>query len=74
MNINEILESLINHKVTLHYTQHEESTLRETSGILKQVNKDTIQLILFGEYGEPYTYYLNRHSCVLLSISDEGEK
>jgi len=71
-DIDDILNKLINHKIEINFTQHYTSTLRSTSGILKQVTPDTIHMLLYNTYGEPEQYYLNRRSCVLLSIIDEG--
>ena len=73
MNIDKVLEKLIGHKVTLHYTQHEEPEMRETSGILRDFNKDVIHMTIFTVYGEKNEWYLNRHACTLLSVIDEGK-
>jgi len=72
-NIGEILEKCINHKVTLVYNSHEESQLRETSGILVGVNAEVIYLKLYSNFGEVEDYYLNRHSCTLHSVIDLGK-
>jgi len=71
--LDEVLEKLIGHKVTLHFTQHEEPELRETSGILRDFSRDVIHLTIFNWYGEKTDCYINRHACTLVSITDEGE-
>ena len=68
-----ILKQLLGHKVTLHYTPHEENEMRETSGILRQVTKNMIHLTIYNSYGEKVEFYLNRHACTLHSIADEGK-
>lgn len=73
MTIEKILEKLIDHRVTLRYTPHEETELRETSGILKEINTNVISLTTFDVYGNRETWYLNRHACTLHSIVDEGK-
>jgi len=73
LNIEDALKKLIGHKVTLHFTPHEESELRESSGILVVVTPDIIHLKIYDNYGEPYDYYLNRHACTLHSVTDEGK-
>lgn len=73
-NIDTILESLIEHKVVIKFTQHEEPTLRETYGLLKYVNKDIIHMEIYDVIGNLENYYLNRHACALLSVTDEGVK
>ena len=73
MNLDKVLKGLIGHKVMFHYTQHEEPEMRETTGILKAFNKDMIHLTIYNTYGEPSEFYLNRHACTLVSITDEGE-
>jgi len=74
MNLDNVLKKMIRHKVTLHYTQHEEPEMRETSGILVDFNRDMIHLEIFNDFGEPQEYYLNRHARTLVSIIDEGEE
>ena len=74
LDIEKLLESLINHKVTISYAQHEEADLRETSGVLKSFNKNIIHLELFDSFGKETEYYLNRCACTLHSITDDGEK
>jgi len=73
LNIEDVLEKLVGHKVILHYTPHEENEMRETSGILRSYNKGIIHLTAFNEYGEKVEFYLNRHACTLHSVVDEGE-
>lgn len=73
MNLDRVLEKLIGHRVTLHYTQHEEPQMRESSGILRAFSKDMIHMTIYNVYGEKTEWYLNRHACTLLSITDEGE-
>lgn len=72
MEIESLLKLLIGHKVTLTYTPHEETVLRETSGILKEFNADIIHLTVYNNFGNIEEYYLNRHGCTLHSILDEG--
>ena len=74
MTIVKILEKLIGHKVTLRYTPHEETELRETSGILKEIDTNIISLETYDVYGNLETWYLNRHACTLHSVVDEGVK
>ena len=73
MNIDEILKSLVGKKITINYTQHQESILRETCGILKHVNEHVIEMNIYNSYGDFCNFYLNRHCCVLLSISNEDK-
>jgi len=73
LDLDKILERLIGHKVVLHYTQHEEPEMRETSGILRAYSKDMIHMTLYNIYGQPTEWYLNRHACTLVSITDEGK-
>jgi hypothetical protein len=72
LNLDKVLEKLIGHKVVLHHTQHEEPEMRETSGILRDFNRDMIHMTIYNVYGEKTEWYLNRHACTLLSITDEG--
>lgn len=74
-NLEKLLSKLINHKLVLSYTPHEEGDLRETYGVLKDFNKDIVHMELYDDYGElESNYYLNRHGCTLHSIIDYGEK
>ena len=73
--LDELLKSLINHKVGITFTQHEEGSLRDTFGVLKDFDKNFIHIELFDDYGERESdYYLNRCACTLHSIIDYGEK
>jgi len=74
LNVEDVLEKLVGHRVTLRFTPHEENELRESSGILVKVTPHIIHLKIYDTYGNPYDYYLNRHACTLHSITDEGEE
>jgi len=71
--VERVAEKLIQHKITISFTPHEEANLRETSGILESVEKDIVCLKMFDTYGTQQYYYLNRHACTLYSVIDEGE-
>jgi len=71
--VEDSLNSVINHKVRLLYISKMESTLRETNGVVTNVSKEVITMKSTGEFGEWKPQYINRHSCVILSIQDLGE-
>ena len=66
-----ILQDLIGHRVRIQVMGRDHE-LREQTGILRGVTKDMIHLTVFGDYGEGFSYYLNRHATVLFSVVDEG--
>ena len=72
-NIEEILRSLIGHKISIRFTHYQETEMRETFGILVDVTNDIIHMKIYNEFGEQTDYYLNRHACNLHSVSDEGK-
>jgi len=74
MDIEEILRACIGRKVAVTFYSHAEPTLRETSGILEKVTTEVITLKLYNSFGEIELYHLNRHSCTLLSVIDEGKR
>ena len=74
LDIDSVLNKLMNHKVTISFTPHEEAELRQTSGTLKEISRDIIHLETYDVYGKLDHYYLNRHACTLHSIVDEGEQ
>lgn len=71
-SIEDTLINLIGHKVTIVYTGNLEGTLRETAGILEDVNKTQIKIRIHDSFGESVLWFLNRHSCNLMSVVDEG--
>jgi len=73
MDVETVLKSLINHKIDLSFTQHEEADLRTLSGILRKVNKDLIVIELVDTFGVSSFCYLNRYSATILSVVDYGE-
>jgi len=70
-SIDDILQQLLNRKITINYTQHEEPEMRETSGTLRGVSKDVIWIEMFDAFGRKLNYFMNRHSCTLLSVVEE---
>lgn len=73
--LEETLKKLVGHKISLLYTQHEEGTLRETSGVLLSLNANIIHLQFYNRYGEEDgECYINRHACILHSVEDKGRK
>lgn len=72
-NIISKLKSMLGHAIEVSFTHHEEITLRRTSGILMDVTDEYVYLKLYNDFGESTDYYLNRHSCQLVSIVDFGE-
>lgn len=69
----DVLQGLIGHRVRLHLMGRDHE-LREQAGILRGITKDTIHLTVFGDYGESFSYYLNRHAAILFSVVDEGSE
>jgi len=74
LDLNSILKKAKDHKMTITYIPMDEGTLRETSGILRNVTDDTIHLQIGNDFGEKVDFYLNRRACVLLSLMIEGKE
>jgi len=72
-NIEDILRECVGHRVTITFCSVDEPKLREVSGILVQVEEQVITFKLFDNYGGSDLYHLNRHSCTLHSVIDEGK-
>jgi len=70
-DINELLKSLLNHKISIAFIPRNDN-VKDMLGILKDFNENIIWLESVEAYGCKTQYYLNRHSCILLSIIDEG--
>lgn len=66
------LKSLVGHAIEVGFTMNQEFTLRHTEGILVEVTEELIHMRLYNNYGEISNYYLNRHSCQLVSVVDMG--
>lgn len=47
--------------------------MRETEGVLLGSNENMIHIRVWNTHGEEESVYINRHSCSLLSILDEGK-
>ena len=72
--LKKLLESMVNHKVVLAFLHREEHDLREITGVLKSVHKNTITLVTYTDFGEKEAdYHLFRCGCTLVSVSDFGE-
>jgi len=67
------LSKLSGHMVEIGITHHEENTYRKTSGILVAVSDNIIHMKLCNGFGEWSDYYLNCHSCQLVTIVDYGK-
>lgn len=68
-----ILKKLIDHGITISFKPHGES-LRETTGILRKLSEEIIELEIYATAGERETYYLNRRGSTLHSIIDLGKR
>lgn len=73
-DINEILHSLIGHRVTLIIDFLKDGKIRELYGILHVVNHDIIHLKVVDSWGRLADYFLNRHTSALLAVCDEDRK
>lgn len=70
-NINEILVSLVGHRVTLVIDFMKDGKVRELYGVLDSITHDVIQIKVVDSWGRWNTYYLNRHTSALLAVVDE---
>lgn len=74
MDINSILKKCVGNKVGITFYASEEGKLREIEGILLNVTEQVITLEMYDHFGQKDLYYLNRHSCVLHAVVDEGKR
>jgi len=72
--LNKILESLVGHKICITHLDNQGGMLRETSGVLVEIDKELIVIEIYDNYGHKNIYHLNRKACQLYSITDEGKK
>jgi len=68
-----VLKKLIGHKLTLSFITNVDGTLRETTGVLRKLSPEIMELKIYTTTGESELYYLNRHVCTLHSVIDLGK-
>lgn len=73
-NIEEVLQSLIGHRVTIIIDFLKDGKVRELYGVLDSVGQNVIHLRVIDSWGRWADYFLNRHTSALLAVCDEDRE
>lgn len=73
-NIDEVLCSLIGHRVTMIIDYLKDGKVRELYGILDSVGQNVIRVKVVDSWGRWSDYFLNRHTSALLAVCDEDKE